>query len=139
VLEFRRNSLNMFLLAAAAAVQSVDRRLKSIVVPPAPLEQATATSGADDWRILAGNSGLDALGLVISPQSPALGLAPTEHFAAEVAAAQREGKGVWLCLQTDRLTPEAVNDARSLARSLHLETIIWADYEQLRRFPSPGV
>ena len=61
MLEFRRHSLNMFLLAAAAAVQSVDRRLKSIVVPPPALEPATGTSGADDWRILATNSGTAAL------------------------------------------------------------------------------
>ena len=137
VLEFRRHSLNMFLLAAAAAVQSVDRRLKSIVVPPAPLDPATVTTGADDWRVLAGNSGTETLGLAVSPQPPALGLPPPEHYAESVVSAQSQGKGVWLWLETERLTPETVNDARTLARQLSLEAIIWSDYDQLRR-SSPG-
>jgi hypothetical protein len=136
VLEFRRQSLNMFLLAAAAAVQSVDRRLRSIVIPPSPLESATGTSGADDWRILAKNSGTDTLGLVVSPRPPALGLPPAEHFAAVASTAQAQGKGLWLWLETERLTPEAANDARTLARNLRLDAIIWSEYEQLRRLPA---
>jgi hypothetical protein len=137
VTEFRRQSLNMFLLAAAAAVQSVDRRLQSVVIPPPPLDPATATSGADDWRILANNSGTDVLGLAVSPRPPALGLPPAEHYGAFASTAQAQGKGTWLWLETDRLTPEATNDARTMARNLRLDAIIWSEYEQLRRLAPP--
>lgn len=137
VLDFRRHSLNMFLLAAAAAVQSVDRRLQSVVVPPPPLDPATATTGADDWRILAHNSGTETMGIVVSPQPPALGLPPAEHYGEVAALAHAQGKRTWLWLETERLAPETVADARTMAKNLNLDAIIWSDYEQLRRF-HPG-
>lgn len=133
VLEFRRQSLNMFLLAAAAAVESVDRRLESVVVPPAPLDSNTATTGADDWRILAANSGTDTLGMVVSPERPGTGLPPAEALQSYVSAARAEGKNLWLWLMAEQLTPDLASEATQMARSLDLEAIVWSDFDQLVR------
>lgn len=133
VLEFRRQSLNMFLLAAAAAVESVDRRLESVVVPPAPLAAPTATTGADDWRILASNSGTDTLGLVVSPERPGRGLPPAEALQPYIGAGHAEGKNVWLWLRAEQLNADLASETAQMARGLGVEAIVWSDFEQLVR------
>ncbi|HEY3398501.1 MAG TPA: hypothetical protein VGM19_12670 [Armatimonadota bacterium] len=133
VLSFRRHSLSMFILAAAAAVQSVDRRLVSIVAPPPPLEAATALSGADDWKVLAANSGVASLALVVTPEGRGFRLPGPEVLHAPVSAAHAEGKQVWLWIVAEQLHPELLTEGKILAANLGLEAVIWADYEALRR------
>jgi hypothetical protein len=132
-LDFRRQSLNLFLLAAAAAVQSVDRRLQSVVAPPAPLEPATATSGADDWRLLAANSGMEALALVVAPEGRGYRLPQAGVLQPYATAAAAEGKPLWLWLATEQLHPELVDEGRILARQLQAEAVVWSDYEGFAR------
>lgn len=133
VLDFRRQSLNLFLLAAAAAVQSVDRRLHSLVAPPPPLDPATGTTGCDDWRLLAANSGMDALGLVVAPEGRGYRLPDANLLRPSAEAAAAEGKSLWLWLATEHLHPELVDEGRILARQLGAEAVVWSDYEGLRR------
>jgi hypothetical protein len=129
VLDFRRQSLSLFLLAAAAAVQSVDRRLESVVAPPPPLDPATSTTGADDWRLLAANSGMDGLSLVIAPEGRGYRLPDPGALQPYASAAAAEGKPLWLWLATEQLHPELVHEGRALARQLRAEAVIWSDYE----------
>jgi len=133
VLDFRRSSLSLFLLAATAAIQSVDRRLQSIVVPPPPLDPRTATGGADNWKVLASNSGAAIMGLVVSPEGRGYRLPEESALLPSVEAARAEGKPVWLWLTAERLHPELVQEGRKLARNLRLEAIVWSDYETLRQ------
>ena len=133
VLDFRRQSLSLFLLAAAAAVQSVDRRLESVVAPPAPVDPATATSGADDWRVLAGNSGMEALGLVVAPEGRGYRLPEPGLLQPYAQAAAAEGKPLWLWLTAEQLHPEIVHEGRILARQLEAEAVVWSDYEAFSR------
>ena len=129
VLDFRRQSLNFFLLAAAAAIQSVDRRLRSLVAPPPPLDPSTGTTGCDDWRLLAANSGMGALGLVVAPEGRGYRLPEPNLLRSPADAAAAEGKPLWLWLTTEQLHPELVHEGRILARHLGAEAVVWSDYE----------
>ncbi len=133
VLDFRRQSLNLFLLAAAAAVQSVDRRLQSVIAPPAPLDPATDVSGADDWRVLAANSGAAALALVMAPEGRGYRLPDAGALQPYASAAAAEGKLLWLWLTAEELRPELVDEGRILARQLQAEAVVWSDYEGFAR------
>ncbi len=133
VLDFRRRSLSLFLLAAAAAIQSVDRRLQSVVAPPPPLDPSTSTTGADDWRQLAANAGMESLALVVTPEGRGYRLPESDLLQPHSQAAAAEGKPLWLWLATEQLHPELVHEGRILARQLGAEAVVWSDYEGFRR------
>ncbi len=65
VREFRRFSVLMFILAAAAAVQAVDPRLFSMVMPTPTLDTIQDHTGTDDWGKLLQSSAVDSLALYI--------------------------------------------------------------------------
>lgn len=61
VVRFRRSSMLMFLLASAAAIQAVDRRLLSLVMPGSSMSSREAGIGLDEWGALPGSSAVDEL------------------------------------------------------------------------------
>ncbi len=69
VADFRRNSLLMFLLAAAAAIQAVDRRLVSCLMPASSASSREAGIAADALRPLGESSSVDVLSVYVPWQS----------------------------------------------------------------------
>jgi len=61
VARFRRASITMFLLAAAAASQAADRRLISVVMPSSAVSSREAGAGTDGWESLLESSAVDQL------------------------------------------------------------------------------
>ncbi len=62
---FRRFSITMFILAAAAAIQSVDPRLYSLVMPTPTLDMNTDNHGTGDWTAILESSAVDGLALYV--------------------------------------------------------------------------
>jgi hypothetical protein len=62
---FRRFSVKVFVLAAAAAVQAVDGRLYSLVMPSPALDTTQDNTGTDDWGDLLDSSAVDGISLYV--------------------------------------------------------------------------
>jgi len=77
---FRRFSIVMFVLAAAAAVQAVDARLYSLVMPSPTLDTTQDNTGTADWSQLIECSAVDGLALYV----------PWQERGAEPAQAIKE-------------------------------------------------
>lgn len=139
VMEFRRHSLSMFLLAAAAAIQSVDRRLQSIVMPPPPLSPTSRHSGTDDQRLLAASSGADAVSLLVVEQEavPIPGLAPLYASAASVI--RTAGKPLWLWVAPDQWGEDKLTEYLAMGTELGAHRLVIADYASLYHWLSPAI
>ncbi|MGD9496260.1 MAG: hypothetical protein AB7Y46_08115 [Armatimonadota bacterium] len=99
VARFRRGTLLMFLLAAAAAIQAVDRRLLSVAMPTSSASSREAGIAADALGPVASASGVDALSVYVPWQS--------------------QGRDMEVALRT------AIADALTATRAQRKETIIW--------------
>jgi hypothetical protein len=121
----------MFLLAATAAVQSVDRRLESLVIPPPPLDPNTGATGADDWEVLSADAGVDALALVLEGDGDEA-LPGRGDLAPFAAATRAEGKSLWLWPSTDRVTEEGGRRVMGMAAELRAEAVLWPEPLRLR-------
>ena len=131
VLQFRRQSLAMFLLAARAAIQAVDRRLRSIVMPPPLAAPNSRHTGADDWRLLADRAAVDAVSLlIVGEDSPpdSSELARSTDVASAVAA---EGKQLWVWVATDLDSEPSVRQCRHWGIGLGAQQLVVADYHSL--------
>jgi len=85
VVRFRRSSMTMSLLAAAAAIKSVDRRLSSVVMPSSVLTTREAGLGLDELNALAGSAaGLHPVDLRLA--------GPKRPPAGRVAGGPRRGR-----------------------------------------------
>jgi hypothetical protein len=65
VVDFRERSLVMFVLAAAAAVQSVDAKLQSLVMPAPAMPGTSVPGGTGNWGALVACSACDVLSLFV--------------------------------------------------------------------------
>ncbi len=65
VREFRRLSIKLFVLAATAAIQAVDNRLYSLVMPSPSLDTTQDNTGTDDWADLLDSSAVDGIALYV--------------------------------------------------------------------------
>ncbi len=131
VVEFRRQSLAMFLLAARAAVQAVDRRLRSVVMPPPLGAPASRYSGADDWRLLAESAAVDAVSLLVLEDSLESGGGDLTLQTDVASVVATRGKQLWVWVATDLAGPRSVADCKELAARLGAQQLVIADYESL--------
>ena len=131
VVEFRRQSLAMFLLAARAAIQAVDRRLRSVVMPPPLGAPASRYSGADDWRLLAESAAVDAVSLLVLEDSLESGGGDLTLQTDVASVIATRGKQLWVWVATDLAGPRSVADCKELAARLGAQQLVIADYESL--------
>jgi len=131
VLEFRRQSIAMFLLAARAAIQAVDRRLRSIVMPPPLTSSSFRYTGGDHWGLLADSAAVDAISVLFlgDDESSIDNKMVSYTDAASVVAAKR--KQVWVWSTSDLKDDTSVARQKQLATSLGAEYLIIADYTNL--------
>ena len=133
VMEFRRQSLNMFVLAAAAAIQSVDRRLQSVVMPPPLVSPGLRYANTDDYRTMAASSAVDAVSLLIVEPQPIPVPQLAEHYASAAWAVTSEGKPLWLWVAQDQWDEEQLTHYLDLARELGAQRLVIADYAVVYR------
>lgn len=100
VVRFRRDSLLMFLLAAAAAIQAVDRRLLSVVMPSSAGGSRELGLGADVLEPIARHSAVDVLSVYVPWQSAGrdmeMALRGAQEEAAAAAERYRKCSVVWI-------------------------------------------
>lgn len=136
-LEFRRNSVLMFILAAAAAIQSVDRKLGSLVMPlPAPAGQSS-TAGAEGLQDLVGCSGVDGLFSLVPWQDLGWDM---EHAVREAVdghgkLAHRHGKASALWLTASPAREDRIVDTVTYAARVGADALVLADYHSLITAP----
>ncbi len=132
VLEFRRQSIAMFLLAARAATQAVDRRLRSIVMPPPLNAPNSRYSGGDDWGLLADSAAVDAISVLVIEEGAGAELDHTALYTDAASVIAAKGKQVWLWVASDLESAEKVANHKELATRLGAQRLVVADYESLR-------
>ena len=133
VARFREVSLVMFLLAAAAAIQAVDYRLESIVMPTPALPGAPGPRGTGDWDAIAAASACDGLSAFVPWQHNS---APLEQAMRDVQAevtrhTQRHDKRSLLWIAASPSPHDRVIDAIRLARSASADELVLADHASL--------
>lgn len=138
VVGFRRNSMLMFLLAAAAAIQAVDRRLTSAVMPSATLGSREAGLGADDWAGLPGSSAVDVLSAYASwePGGPEIDTAIRTTHEALAAAARKHHKGTVLWIAGSANPRDKLLECLRLAHMIGVEHVVIAGHQSLVAAPS---
>ena len=138
VIAFRESSLVMFLLAAAAAVQAVDYRLESLVMPTPALPGSPGRSGTGDWNALAACSACDVLSLFVPWQHHDVPMAQSlrDLHQEAIRYAERHGKRSLLWLAASPHPRDQVLEAIRLAAQIGVETLILADYGTLIDTPA---
>ncbi len=71
VAAFRQRSMCLFLMAANAAVKSVDKSLAAMVAPTPAVQPGAVATGTENWQALAQNCQADALVLTYPPSAQA--------------------------------------------------------------------
>jgi hypothetical protein len=133
VLEFRRNSVVVFLLAAAAAIQSVDRRLTSLVLPAPALGREHWHTGAEDLERLASCSGVDGLCAMVPWQEMGwdmeFGIREAQGSAAKAAHRHQKACPIWVTAspQPGSRTVETVE----FAARLGVDALVLSDHDSL--------
>lgn len=137
VVRFRRTNLLMFLLAAAAAIQSVDRRLSSIVMPSAVMTARQAGIGTDDWGGAPGSSAVDQLSVYASWGERQSDMATAIHSIHEAVAtaAGRYGKSSLLWIAGSPAPRDRLLDAMRMAHVAGVEHLVIAGYQSLVASP----
>jgi hypothetical protein len=93
VARFRRDTLLMFLLAATAAIQAVDRRLGSVVMPTCSASSREAGLADDTLKPIAQSSATDILSVYVPWQSEGRDMEIAVRGTAEEARAAVDGSG----------------------------------------------
>lgn len=138
IVSFREFSIVMFLLAAAAAIQSVDYRLQSFVMPTPALPGFQVHSGTGNWETLAASSACDGLSLFVPWQHNDVPMeqAVRDLYREGVRHADRHGKRTLLWLAASPSPRDRIVDALTVARQSGAETLVLADYGTLLDTPS---
>ncbi len=131
VLEFRRQSIAMFLLAARAAIHAVDRRLRSIVMPPPLASSSFRYTGADDWALLADSAAVDAVSLLAVGDDESFIHSKMATYTDAASAVAARGKQLWVWVTSDLEDTASVVRQEQLATSLGAERLVVADYISL--------
>jgi len=99
VTRFRRTSLIMFLLAAVAATQAVDRGLLSLVMPSSAVSSREAGLGTDAWDSLLESSAVDGLSVYVPWQTQGgdmeAAVRSTHEAVSAAARAQQKTSLLW--------------------------------------------
>ncbi len=131
VLEFRRQSIALFLLAARAAIHAVDRRLRSIVMPPPLASAHFRYTGADNWTLLAESAAVDAISLLSIGNDNSLIDSNMPSYTDAASAVAAQGKQLWVWVASDLEDTASVVRQKQLARSLGASRLVIADYTSL--------
>jgi hypothetical protein len=136
---FRRFGILMFILAAAAAVQAVDSRLYSMVMPSPTLDTTQDLTGTDDWGQLLQSSAVDALALYIPWQErhadPALAIRETFNLASVKSTAHAKPCHIWL--SASPRPQDKVLDNLLVAHDAGVPAVVLSDYSTL--LAAPGI
>ncbi len=135
--QFRTQSLVMFLLAAAAAIQSVDFKMLSLVMPSPAMPGMPVPSGTEDWNALTACSACDVLSLFVPWQyhNVPWDRALRELHQEGAKLAERHGKRYMLWLAASPSPRDHILEAIPLAAALGVETLVLADYGSLFEAP----
>lgn len=138
VVNFRESSLVMFLLAAAAAIQSVDYKLASLVMPAPSLPGSQVHSGTSNWAALAACSACDALSLFVPWQHNDVPMeAAVKDIQLEATRhCERSGKRSLLWLAATPSPRDRVVEALQCAHQYGAELVVLADYGTLIDSPN---
>lgn len=133
IVAFREFSTVIFLLAAAAAIQSVDYKLRSLVMPAPALPGSQVHGGTGDWGALAASSACDALSLFVPWQHRDV---PMEQAVKDLQAeatrqTEKAGKRSLLWLAATPSPRDRVLDALATAKRYQAEMVVLADYGTL--------
>ena len=133
VLDFRRNSVTMFVLAAAAAIQSVDRRLQSFVMPSPRMAREQWYTGNEDIPRLAQCSGVDGLCVMVPWQEMGLDMQHAIREAAEgpVRTAHEHDKGCALWVTASPNPADRTVETIELAPKSGADAVVLSDYGSL--------
>jgi hypothetical protein len=138
IIAFREHSTVMFLLAAAAAIQSVDYKLSSLVMPAPALPGSQVHSGTGNWGTLAACSACDALSLFVPWQHNDVPLeAAVKDIQQEAARhAEKSGKRSLLWFAASPSPRDRVVDALNCAHQQGADLVVLADYGTLMDTPN---
>lgn len=133
VVGFREHSLVMFLLAAAAAVQSVDFKLQSLVMPAPMMPGTPVHGGTGDWGALAACSACDALSLFVPWQhnNVPMGQAIRELQTEGSKQTEKYGKRLILWIAASPSPRDRILEAIPVAVEAGVEMLVLADYGSL--------
>lgn len=137
VVGFREHSLVMFVLAAAAAVQSVDFKLQSIVMPAPVMPGTPVHGGTGNWGALAACSACDVLSLFVPWQhnEVPMGQAIRELQQEGRKNTERYGKRYILWIAATPSPRDRILEAIPIAAEAGVETLVLADYGSLFEGP----
>jgi hypothetical protein len=133
VARFRRDTLLMFLLAATAAIQAVDRRLGSIVMPTSSASSREAGLADDTLGPVADSSAVDALSVYVPWQSEGRDLEVAIRSTAEEAQAAtgRNRKPVILWVGGSPHPRDRLLEAMRIASRAGIEHLVIAGHQTL--------
>ena len=133
VLAFRRESVAMFLLAAGAAIEAVDRRLLSLVMPTPSLGASEVQTGCEDWRVLLRCSAVDGLSVWVPWQTRGTQMEGTLVDLIEGAKkkGQAEGKQILLWVVGSPHPRDRLLDTIMCANLAGCEHLVISDYDAL--------
>ena len=133
VARFRRDTLLMFLLAAAAAVQAVDRRLLSVVMPLSTASSHEAGLAADTLGPIAESTATDALSVYVPWQTQGRDMEVALTTAAEDAraATRKNRKPVMLWIGGSPHPRDKLLEALTVARRADMQHLVIAGHQTL--------
>jgi hypothetical protein len=134
---FRRFSISMFILAATAAIQSVDSRLYSLVMPRPTLDTAMDNSGTADWGQLLESSAVDGLALYVPWQErnvrPDQAIAELHNLAARKQNTTSKPCHLWI--PASPRPQDRVIENLLTARDTGVPRVVLTDYSTVFRAP----
>lgn len=138
IIAFRESGTMMFLLAAAAAIQAVDYRLASLVMPAPSLPGSQVHSGTGNWAALAACSACDALSLFVPWQHNEVPMEQAVRDLQQEGArhAEKAGKRSLLWLAASPSPRDRVLEALACAHDCGSQLVVLADFGTLVDTPS---
>lgn len=133
IVAFRESSTVMFLLAAAAAIQSVDYKLGSFVMPAPAMPGSQVHSGTGNWGAIAASSACDALSLFVPWQHNDVPMEQAVKDLQQEAArhVEKVGKRSLLWLAASPSPRDRIVEALGVAKQCGAEMVVLADYGTL--------
>ena len=137
VLEFRSASVSLFILAAAAAIQSVDRRLQSLVLPTPRMPGEQRFPGNERLGGLAESSGVDGLCIMVPWQDMGWDMEYALREALERAdrATRQHDKGSALWVVASPHPEDRAIDTVEFAARVGAQALVISDYASLVEAP----